>query len=582
MTAAPIGAEIAPSLVSDQLSKIVAHSIFSDSQRMVRFLRFAVEESLRGRAAHLKENVIGMHVFDRDADYDPRVDPIVRVEARRLRTKLRNYYEGVGQQDNLIIELPTGQYSPVFRLRSFDEDPPAQHYDKSIAILPFANLGREEDGAFLSDGLTEELINALTRVPDLRVAAWNSASQMKGRESDLDAIREKLSVAYILRGSIRRTTNRLRITAQLISTSDSRYVWSGTYDREFADIIDIQENIATAIVSALTLTFWQKSAPKTTRSVESYQLCLRGRYHSRERTADGLRRSILFFEQATAVDPSSASAYAGLADTYTLMADYGISDAPSCMEKAKVAARHALELDPASAEAHASLGLILSIYDWSWREASDAFVTSLKLNPGYASAHHWYGIDHLAMLGRFDQARVELEIAMQLDPLSNIIREGLGAINTLSRKYDEAIEVFKELRALDPSFYKAYSSLGRAYLQKHRFREAIENLEQAISLAGEVPNILGALGQAYGFSGDHARARAILAKLENASSGRPVPSTCFALVHLGLGEKDAALDRLELAADRRETPIITVKVHPAYDDLRGEPRFSSLLQRLGL
>ena len=581
MTAAPVGTEIAPSLVRDQLLKIVAHSIFSDSQRMVRFLRFAVEETLRGHAAQLKENVIGTHVFDRHADYDPRIDPIVRVEARRLRIKLRNYYSGIGQQDNLVIELPIGQYAPVFRLRSSDGELRLGKHEKSIAILPFVNLSKEEDGDFLGDGLTEELINALTRVPDLRVAAWNSAAQMKGKESDLEAIREKLSVAYLLRGSIRRTTNRLRITAQLISTSDSRYVWSRTYDREFHDIIEIQESIATAIVSALTLTFWQGGAPKTTRSVESYQMCLRGRYHSRERTGDGLRRSIVCFEQAIAVDPASASAYAGLADSYTLMADYGISDAPACMEKAKAAARHALELDPASAEAHASLGLILTIYDWSWREASNAFVTSLKLNPGYASAHHWYGIDHLAMLGRFDHARDELEIAMQLDPLSGIIREGLGAINTLSRKYDEAIEIFKELLTLDPSFYKAYSSLGRAYLQKHRFREAIENLEKALSLAGEVPNVLGAVGQAYGLSGDHARARAVLAKLKDASLRRPVPSTCFALIHLGLGQKDAALDWLERAADRRETPIIAIKVHPAYDDLREEPRFGALLQRLG-
>ncbi len=576
--------EVAPFRVREQLSNILKSCLFADSQRMVRFLRFAVEETLAGNASQLKENVIGVQVFDRKSGYDPRLDPIVRVEARRLRTKLRMYYETAGEQDQIVFELPKGRYSPVFSTRSATQKS-RDIGEKTIAILPFTNLSSESGAEFLSDGLTEELINALTRVQGLRVVAWDSASQLRGKEDELDTVRRRLHVAYVLRGSIRKTHDRLRISAHLIDTSNNQYVWSEVYDREFQDIVVIETAIASAIVGALRPRFAQRgeTVPAEAKrcNLDCYQLCLKGRFHARERTADGLHRSVVCFEQAIAADSNSASAHAGLADTYTLLAEHGFADGPNSLAKAKAVVQRALELDPLSAEAYASYGLIVTLHDWAWSDAETAFRRSLELNAGYAPAHHWYGINFLAVLGRFEQADSELEAAIRLDPLSSIMLEGRGFLRTLMRQYDEAIELFTSMLATDPSFYKAYTAMGRAYMQKGMYAKAIGFLEKGLAIAGEVPNILAALGQAYAFSGDRPTAMNFLEKLQQVAARRSVPPTYFGIIHLGLGEKDAALTCIERAVARHESQVVFLQVHPAYDGLREEPRFQALLDRIG-
>jgi serine/threonine-protein kinase len=581
---------VTPQAVRNQIGKILRSNFFSDSQRMARFLSFAVEETLNGNGSRLKEVVIGTEVFDRHTTYDPRLDPIVRVEARRLRAKLRSYYDGEGEHDPVVVEFPKGGYSPVFHLRFEGVRPeiarPAKGIavDSAIAVLPFTNLNPENDCDYFSDGLTEELIHALTRIKGLMVVAWNSASQLRERQEDLGTIRQRLDVAHVLRGSVRRTGERLRISAQLIETARGRYVWSETYDRQVRDVFAIQEEIAASIAAALKLRFSNEEGlgPLGQRDIEVYKLCLKGRFHARERSDEGLRRSIVCFEQAISRDNASAPAYAGLADTYTLISEYGFAEGCDCMVKAKAAAEKALELDPFSADAHTSLGLILTIHDWSWEEAGNAFERALAINPGYVPAHHWYAVDHLAMLGRFEEAREHMEIAVKLDPLSSIILEGRAFLHTLERRYDDAIRLYQNLLEMDPSFYKAYTSMGRAYLQKGFCGKAIEMLTKGRALAGDMPSILGALGQAHGLAGNVSEAREILLKLDNLASVRPVPASSFALVHLGLGEKDAALMWLERGVNRHQATVIGLKVHPAYDALREEPRFHAMLRQMGL
>jgi tetratricopeptide (TPR) repeat protein len=294
-----------------------------------------------------------------------------------------------------------------------------------------------------------------------------------------------------------------------------------------------------------------------------------------------LRQSVLCFEQAVAADESCADAYAGLADAYSLMADYGNADPNEVVPKAKLAAEKALRLDSQSSEGHVSLAFIRSTYDWDWPGADALYRRAIALNPGYSRAHHWYGTDYLAVLGRFDDAKREAATAWHLDPLSPIIVEGCGYVHLLSREYHKAMDVYQQLADLDPMFYKAYSAMGRVLSLMGRYDEALVKLERARALAGDVPSILAATGQTLAAAGFVWEARAILDRLHTIHRNQWVSSVCFAIVHLGLGDHNAALTHLETACDKREQAVSGMKVHPLYDPLRSERRFQNILKRIG-
>jgi TolB-like protein/Flp pilus assembly protein TadD len=523
------------------LEKILAHQLFSRSERMVRFLRLTVERTLAGQADELKEYLLGVEVFDRKASYDPRVDPIVRVEARRLRTKLKAYYEGDGSADAVLIEFVSGGYAPRLTLRNAARGPVGREPVKqdagviTVAVLPFADFGGKPENQYFSDGLTEELIHALTKVPGMRVVAWNTAAKLRDRQQDVRAIGDQLHVGTVLTGSVRIAGPSLRVRAQLIDTASGVYLWSETFDRRMQDVFAIQEEIARAIVRTLRVQFTGTGESallaRGRSSIGSYDYYLRGRYYWHRRTPEDLARSIEYFEAAIAADSKSALAHTGLADAHTLLVDYGLVSPSVGMPKAKAAAMRAIELDPALAEAYASLALIRSLYDWEWQEARGLYARAIELNPGYATARHWLGIDWFALTGRFTEARAEIDIALQLDPLSSIIREGKTFIPFLEHRYDEAAQGYCELIADDPTFYKAYTSLGRVYAQQGKFLDAIRMLEKGRSLAGDVPNILGAMGQVYALGGEPDRAREILSQLEQRARSSWVPSTVLAIVH---------------------------------------------------
>jgi TolB-like protein/tetratricopeptide (TPR) repeat protein len=567
------------------LEKILAHRLFSRSERMVRFLRLTVERCLAGQGDELKEYLIGVDVFDRKASYDPRVDPIVRVEARRLRAKLKAYYEGDGSGDRVLIEFASGGYAPRVTLREAAN--PAAPLDTgvlTVAVLPFADLGGKPENQYFSDGLTEELIHALTKVPGMRVVAWNTAAQLRDRLQDVRSIRDQLQVGTVLTGSVRISGTSLRVRVQLIDTATGVYLWSETFDRAMQDVFAIQDEIARAIVRTLRvqLTGSGESAllARGRSSIGSYDYYLRGRYYWHRRTPEDLARSIEYFEAAIAADPKSALAHTGLADAHTLLVDYGLVSPAVGMPKAKAAAVRAIELDPALAEAYASLALIRSLYDWEWQEARGLYERAIELNPGYATAHHWLGIDWFALTGQIAEARAEIEIALQLDPLSSIIREGEIFVRLLEGRDEFAVQGYLELIADDPVFYKAYTSLGRAYAQQGKFPDALSMLEKGRSLAGDIPNILGAMGQVYALGGEPDRAREILRQLEQKGKSAWVPSTVFAIVHIGLGEYDRALDWLERGCRHHELPMTVLKIHPVYDPLRDAPRFQAVLREL--
>jgi TolB-like protein len=399
--------------IRQQVEKILAHGLFTRSDRMGRFLRLAVEWTLAGRAAELKEYLLGVEVFDRKPSYDPRIDPIVRVEARRLRSKLKAYYEGDGRSDEIVIEFVKGSYIPQIRAGApaAAAPPPTQRAEPGVvatAVLPFTNLSPDPDNEYFSDGLTEELIHALTKLPGMRVVAWNTAAQLRGRQQDIGAIRRQLQVENVLTGSVRIAGSDLRVRAQLIDAASGVYLWSETFDRQMQDVFAIQEEIARAIVRTLRVQFAGKPeralAGRGRTNVSSYDWYLKGRYLHHRRTPEHMAQSIQCFENALAADENSALAHAGLADAYSLIMDYGLMSPANGMTPAKNNAERAIALDPDLAEPYVSLAYIRGMYEWDWPEAERLYLRSIELNPGYAPAHHWLGCDHYAPLGRFDEA----------------------------------------------------------------------------------------------------------------------------------------------------------------------------------
>jgi serine/threonine-protein kinase len=351
------------------------------------------------------------------------------------------------------------------------------------------------------------------------------------------------------------------------------------------DVFAIQEEIALAIVRTLRVQLTGEGegalVARGRSSIGAYDYYLKGRYYWHRRSPDDLRRSIEYFEAAIAADREYAPAFAGLADAYTLLVDYGLLHPAEGMPKAKAAAERAIELDPGLGEAYASLALIRSHYDWEWQDSLSLYRRAIELNPGYATARHWLGIDWYALNGRFEEARAQMDLALQLDPLSGIIREGEAFLYLLEGRQEEAVRSCLELIHDDPTFYKGYTSLGRAYAQEGKYLEAICMLEKGRALAGDVPNILAAMGQVYAAGGETDRAREILRQLEEMRAQSHVPSTAFAVVHLGLGEPERALDWLENACRQRESSLTSINVHPIYNPLREEPRFQELLRKMG-
>src|ERR1700688_3581545 len=327
--------DIAQSSILAQLERILASAAFAQSDRMCRFLRMVVEYSLENRAGELKEYPIALQVFDRKPSFDPRMDPIVRVEARRLRTKLGHYYEREGVDDEIRIELPKGNYAVRFSRRPASapvavervmEKAAASSSEAAVAVIPFANLSPDEENDYFSDGLTQELILGLTRVPGLSVVAWTSAAQLRG-EHDFQAVGKRLNVVAVLTGSIRKAGSRVRVSAQLIDTADSCYLWTEAFDRQLRDLLQIQDEISRAIVGTLRIHLAARLSSPALRpaayNFETINLYLKGRFEWNRRMPDGMRRSLRFFEQAIELEPGFALAWAGLADAWTLLADYG-------------------------------------------------------------------------------------------------------------------------------------------------------------------------------------------------------------------------------------------------------------------
>lgn len=474
------------------------------------------------------------------------------------------------------------------RSRSSHQAPPAGR--AMLAVLPFQNLTGDTSQDYFSDGLTEEMITQLGNLDPQRlgVIARTSVMHYKNSQEPLEKIGRELGVQYVLEGSVRRDSDKVRITAQLIQVKDQTHLWSREYDRELSHLLLLQEEIAQEVAGEITLTLGdtqkrtsaQRQASLSPNTYEAYDLYLKGLYFFNKRTGAGFAQAIDYFQQATTKDPNYARAYAGLADCYALMGAYSGQPQTEFAPRARAAALRAVEVDDHLSEAHTALALVVQNYDWDWETAEKEFRRAIELDPNYATAHHWYA-EHLTWRGRFDEALRESERARQLDPLSLIIAADNGAILYYSRQYDRAIAQFQAVRQMDPNFPRAYM-IDQAYEQKGLYADAVINVERLEENYRDSPWTLAEMVYAYGRSGQRERAQRALEKLLKLDRRQQVePATIFT-AYLGVDNKDQAFVYLEKAYTQHSSNLVTLKVEPRFDPLRSDARFQEMQRRVGL
>jgi TolB-like protein/DNA-binding winged helix-turn-helix (wHTH) protein len=458
-----------------------------------------------------------------------------------------------------------------------------------LAVLPFENLTGDSAEEYFSDGMTEEMIAQLGNLdPDhLGVIARTSVMHYKNSKEPLDQIGRELGVQYALEGSVRRDADKVRITAQLIEVKGQSHLWARRYDRELSSTLALQGEIAQEIASeiqrSLRKTVFSTSAvepsPRSTTSYEAYDLYLKGRYFWNKRTTESFQQAIGYFQQAIAIDPGYAQAYAGLADCYVLMPAFSGLPPAEFMEKARGAAQQALRLDDGLAEAHTSLALITENYDWNWPAAGKEYRRAIELNPNYATAHHWYA-EYLTWLGRFDEALRESERARELDPLSLIISADDAMILYYSRQYDRAEARFRAVLEMDPAFARAHL-IREVYVEKGRFDDALADLERDKPPV-DMPWYFVELTYLQGRAGHSAEAQQALEKVLWLNQRQSLEPSGIARAYEGLRDADHTLEWLNKACARRSNAMTSLKVEPGLDFLRADPRFQNLIHRVGL
>ncbi len=465
----------------------------------------------------------------------------------------------------------------------------------SIAVLPFLNMSSDKENEYFSDGLAEEIINALTRLENLRVAARTSAFAFRGTQDDVRKIGETLNVASVLEGSVRKSGNRVRISVQLISVADGNNLWSERFDREMTDVFEIQDEISAAIVGTLKVRFASQSGSGTeppkgqvplvkryTENLDAYNLYLKGRFELYKMTREGLDASKHLFEQAIALDPNYALAHDGLAYCWYSEGFLGFVAPKEAMPKAKQAVRKAIELDESVAEAHATLGVIHALYDWDWVGAEREMMRSIELNGSSPVSRDVYAFYFLRPVGRIDEAIAETQNALSLDPLSILFRVHLGFLFYLQQNYDRAIAQFRKVLEMNPNYYLAYAMMGPSYTQTCRFDEALEAYSKARAADADSKFVASLEATTLAVAGRRQEALAMLAQINNRAAAEYISPVSIAYIYTALGDRDTAFDYLDRAIQDRDPNILGLKSNPVFDGLRNEERYRALLRKMQL
>ena len=573
-----VSADLTPDQIRAAVGRIQASAGLTAAPTLKQLLEHTVELTLNGQAEQIKESTLAIDVFGRKTSFDPRSDPIVRVQARKLRDRLAAWYETEGAQDDIVIEYVRGSYVPRFSIRS-----PGQAQQRSVAVLPFSNLSDTAALDYLCDGIAEELRYVLSRTHGIRVVAHASSGSVKRSTENIQTIGTLLNADLIVRGTVRSSGSALRITAELIAAEDGFLTWAERWERTNDDVLRISDEIAGAVCGALRS---QVSAPQgraVTPKREGHELYLKGRFYWNQRTEHGFRRAIEYYEAALALDPGFARAHAALADTWMLMSAHHLEKSSLCLVKASACAAEAVRLDPELAAAHSALAASLLFYDRKPQEAQTAWKHALQLDPTYAYAWHGVSVFGSFVWRRLDEALAAIEQARLLEPLSAPIACDVGFTLYANGRYEDAIRACHAAMDLHPSFSRTYVPLARAHAALGQYGLSVDTCAQGRPLftgRAFLGQLLATQAYSYARLGRKDDALRILHELEQDSAEHFVALIDMAVIHTGLGNAGLAIDLLERANAAGEHWSVSIPTEPLLHSLHSESRFRDLATRI--
>ena len=560
--------------IRDEIDRIASSATFRTSDRLRHFITFVVSQVLQGKADQLKEYAVGVHVFGRETTFDPRTDPVVRVQARRLRARLERYYREEGQGDDIVIDLPKGGYAPAFKRRAVPADaksmPTRVPTDNSVVVQPFVDGSTGRNLSGFCSGLTREVIRRLASMKTLRVIA-----------SHLPTVS---SAALVIEGSLSQAAEGYRLNATLLNLATGAYECSESIDLSSVDTFAGRDEIADALIARLRPHLGVPRGPgrPPSENLTARNLCKQGLYHLEQRTDESLERAAELFERAVVEDAQSSLAHSGLSDSYSMLGSYGLRPSTSMVNMAMSSAATAVMLDAESAQARTSLAHAKARASWNWLEAERDFQKAIRLDPAYATAHHWYARCCLVPLGRLDEAREAVLLAHGLDPVSSIIAREVASIQYYRRDFDSALAHCDQAIELNPHFPHAYFILSLVQEELGDFDEALAALLRGAQLAPRSPRMIASLGRAQAIAGRRDDALKSLAELDALARTRFVSAWERGILYLGMRDYDRCFEQLQLALQDRFFDLTLLAVDPRFDAVRDDPRFTALIDQVGL
>jgi serine/threonine-protein kinase len=584
--------------------------MFVHSKRMQRFLKFTVEQTLKGNQGFIKEYSIALEVFDKPSSFDPRLDPIVRVEAGRLRSKLREYYAGPGRGDAVRFVYRKRGYVPQFEIQQSPGEAPGPEIPapsnvspsraaagrskdsdrrrkfRAVAVLPFVNLSDSPKNEYFSDAITAEIINVLNRTVRLNVVSRTSILRFKGTDQDIRDIGNRLGVDAVLEGSVRLAGRRVRVAAQLADAANGYQIWSEIFDRKIDDIFTVQKDLAQSIAQALKAEL-QRVQPDTvalfgTQNSGSYHQYLRARHYLKTNLRKDLKKSIKSFENAAAGDPGYALAYVGLSEAYASLAWLGGIRPEEAWRHASAMVQKARRIDSTLAQVRIASANVNVGRDWKWEDAEREYLRGLEASPLYPGGHYYYGFMCLLSQGKFREAESELVKAHDLNPGSAAISADLGWIYYCKRDFASALDHLTHSIRIDPLFFRSHLYLGYVYEQQSDLDKALKAFMKAEELSLREPVAGGAVGRCLGLMGEKKAALKIMKNLSRRYTSTYISALDIANIFIGMGERESAFQWIERALRDRCPRLIHMNVNPACDPLKSDSRFLNLLKQLNL